>query len=276
MGMEMDQEFEGRRVLVTGGTRGIGAAVAARFASAGASVLVTGRTTPDAVRDAVADGAVVNSAVVNSTVEFVQADLATAAGAEAAFGRAMELFGGVDILVDNVGGSVSPPGGALVLDEDDWMWAIQANLLSAVRLDRLVLPQMVEAGRGAIVHITSIQRKLPMSWSLPYAAAKAALANYSKGLANDMAPHGVRVNAVAPGLTETPAVRARIRRTAEGAGTDEASARHSVAADLGGIPLGRLGTPENVAEVVAFLASDRAEWITGVEYVIDGGTLPVV
>ncbi|MDQ1553179.1 MAG: hypothetical protein QOK46_257, partial [Microbacteriaceae bacterium] len=150
MGKEIDQEFEGRRVLVTGGTRGIGAAVAARFASAGASVLVTGRTTPDAVHDAVAD-----RAVVNSTVEFVQADLATAAGAEAAFGRAMELFGGVDILVDNVGGSVSLPGGALVLDEDDWMWAIQANLLSAVRLDRLVLPQMVEAGRGAIVHITS-------------------------------------------------------------------------------------------------------------------------
>jgi NAD(P)-dependent dehydrogenase (short-subunit alcohol dehydrogenase family) len=110
---------------------------------------------------------------------------------------------------------------------------------------------------------------------LPYAAAKAALSNYSKGLANQVAPRGIRVNAVAPGLTETPAVLARIRRTAAADAIAEEEARWRVADSLGGIPLGRLGTADDIAEMVVFLSSERAGWITGGEFVVDGGTLPI-
>jgi NAD(P)-dependent dehydrogenase (short-subunit alcohol dehydrogenase family) len=253
------EEFAGRRVVVTGATRGIGAAVARRFATAGATVTITGRS---AVGE-LAPG-----------IRLVQVDSSTIEGA-AELAETVLAEGPVDILVDAVGGSTSR-GGVRDLTEGDWSVALQANLLSAVRLDRLLVPGMVARGSGVIVHVTSIQRRLPMSWSLPYAAAKAALTTYSKGLATELAPAGVRVNAVAPGLIETSAVLGRIARRAEAEQIDDISAREVVAADLGGIPLGRLGDPDDIAELVAFLASDRARWITGVEYVADGGTIRTI
>lgn len=249
-------EFAGRRVVVTGATRGIGAAIARRFAAGGASVTVTGRS-------AVGD--------LGPRIHMVQADSSTLQGA-ALLADTVQATGPVDILVDAVGGSASR-GRVRDLTEEDWMAALQANLLAAVRLDRLIVPSMIARGSGVIIHVTSIQRRLPMPWSLPYAAAKAALTTYSKGLANELASAGIRVNAVAPGLVETPAVLSRIARRAADEGIDESQARDSVAADLGGIPLGRLGEPADIAELVAFLASERAGWITGVEYVADGGTM---
>jgi len=139
------------------------------------------------------------------------------------------------------------------------------------------LPGMLKQRSGVIIHVSSIQRTLPLFEStLAYAAAKAALTNYSKGLSKEVAPHGVRVNSVAPGFTETKAAESLIARLAAQAGTDAAIARQGLMNSLGGIPLGRPNRPNEVAELIAFLASDRAASVIGSEYVIDGGNIPTV
>lgn len=258
----MQEGIAGKRALVTGGTRGIGKAVVDRLRGAGARVVVCGRS----VTGAWAEDAL-----------FVAADLRTVAGAAALAGQALQRLGGIDILVNNLGGSSAPSGGHGVLTDEHWQSTLDANLLAAVRLDRALLPAMLEQGSGVILHVSSIQRRMPLhEATLAYAAAKAALSTYSKGLANEVGPRGVRVVAVAPGFTETDAATALIDRLALTAGTDRTSARQGLMDALGGIPLGRPNRPEEVAELIAFLVSDRAAAITGVEYVIDGGTLPTV
>ena len=135
---------------------------------------------------------------------------------------------------------------------------------------------MLEQKSGVIIHISSIQRKLPLfEATLAYAAAKAALTTYSKGLSKEVGPKGVRVNSVAPGWIETSAAKAMLERLSEQSGSDIETARQELMKSLGGIPIGRPGRHE-VAELVAFLVSDRALSINGSEYVIDGGTVPTV
>jgi NAD(P)-dependent dehydrogenase (short-subunit alcohol dehydrogenase family) len=176
--MDEGLELEGRRALVTGGTKGIGGAVAARLREAGATVLATARRRPDdlARQDL-----------------FVAADITTAEGCATIADAVMEQLGGVDIMVHVVGGSSAPAGGFAVLDDGEWHRALDLNLFPAVRLDRALLPAMLDQGSGVIIHVTSIQRQLPLpEATIAYAASKAALANYSKGLSKEVSPKSVR------------------------------------------------------------------------------------
>lgn len=252
--------LEGRRALVTGGTKGIGAAVVGQLTEAGASVLVAARSSPQHAGEC----------------GFVAADVSTPGGCAAIADAVRERFDGVDIIVHVAGGSSAPAGGFAVLDEDEWESAMAINLYSAVRLDRALLPGMVARGTGVVVHITSIQRQMPLpEATTAYAAAKAALSTYSKSLSKELGPKGVRVVRVAPGWVETEASVRLVERIAEQNGTDYDTAEKSLMASLGGIPIGRPARPREVAELVGFLVSQRAASITGVEYVIDGGTVPV-
>jgi NAD(P)-dependent dehydrogenase (short-subunit alcohol dehydrogenase family) len=254
-------EFAGKRILVTGGTKGIGEATVNRLLLGGGKVLSTARTIPPGA----------------DPERFIKSDLSTRAGADQVIEETIHRLGGLDILINSVGGSTAPGGGVLKLTDDIWKQEFELNLFSAVRLDRGFLPGMLKQRSGIIIHVSSIQRSLPLFEStLAYAAAKAALTNYSKGLSKEVAPHGIRVNSVAPGFTETKAAEGLIARLAAQAGTDVTAAREGLMNSLGGIPLGRPNWPEEVAELIAFLSSERAASIVGSEYVIDGGNIPTV
>lgn len=251
--------LKGKRALVTGGTQGAGAATVALFRDLGAQVMTTARKPPGDLTDDM----------------FAAADLTTPEGCDAVAAAVRARMGGVDIIVHMLGGSSAPGGGFAALGEAEWQAELALNLLPAVRLDRTLLPGMVAQGAGVVVHVTSIQRLLPLpEATTAYAAAKAALSVYSKSLSKEVSPNGVRVVRVAPGWIETEASVRLSERVAAEAGTDLDGGRRIIMDSLGGIPIGRPSTPAEVANLIAFLASDRAATITGTEYVIDGGTVP--
>jgi NAD(P)-dependent dehydrogenase (short-subunit alcohol dehydrogenase family) len=251
-----------QRALVTGGTKGVGEAVVAALREAGATVLTTARSRPEDLPH---------------PDQFIAAGVSTAEGCAVVAKAVRDRLGGIDVVVHVVGGSSAPAGGFAVLDDYEWHKALDQNLLPAVRLDRALLPSMIEQGSGVIIHITSIQSRLPLpEATLAYAAAKAALSNYSKGLSKEVGPKGVRVVRVSPGWVETDGAVGLVEEIARNNRTDYEGARKIVMASLGGIPLGRPAKPKEVADLVAFLASSRAASITGTEYVIDGGTVPTV
>jgi NAD(P)-dependent dehydrogenase (short-subunit alcohol dehydrogenase family) len=208
---------------------------------------------------------------------YVAADLSTAQGATDAAQSALQHWGGVDILVNVLGGSSAPGGGFAALDDAQWAKELNLNLMPAVRLDRALLPSMLAQGSGVIVHVSSIQRLLPLPEStIGYAAAKAALSTYSKALSKEVTPKGVRVLRVSPGWIETEASVALAERLASQAGTDYEGGQRIIMQSLGGIPLGRPARPEEVADLITFLVSPRAGSISGSEHLIDGGTVPTV
>ncbi|MET7294522.1 oxidoreductase [Streptomyces griseoloalbus] len=242
-------ELAGKRALVTGGSRGIGAAVVRQLLDAGAEVLTTARSATSTVPEGAA---------------FVEADVRTRAGAEALATAAQEVLGGVDVLIHNVGGA-RPHKAALAIPDEEWRDALDLNFLASVRLDSLLAPGMRERRSGVIVHVSSAAVAAAVPPFLHYEAAKAALENYSRGLASELAPYGIRVNTVSPGRVATPggeATREQWARLTEGPGPDTTT------------PLGRDGRPDDIANAVLFLVSDRASWLTGSNLFVDGGEFP--
>jgi NAD(P)-dependent dehydrogenase (short-subunit alcohol dehydrogenase family) len=258
--MSFDLGIDGRRALVTAGTKGVGAAVVEVLRENGVVIVTTARSVP---------------AEAPAGVHYVAADITTPEGCAGVARFALDTLGGIDIVVNVLGGSRAPAGGFAVLGDDEWRREIDLNLMPAVRLDRTLLPGMLAQGTGVIVHVTSIQHELPLPESTTaYAAAKAALSTYSKALSKEVTPKGVRVVRVSPGWVETEAAVGLAERLAADAGTDYEGGKQIIMNALGGIPLGRPAKPREVADLIAFVVSDRAGSISGTEYVIDGGTVP--
>ncbi|MFG3583099.1 SDR family NAD(P)-dependent oxidoreductase [Streptomyces sp. NPDC047990] len=247
------RRFEGHGVVITGAARGIGAATARRFADEGARVLVTDVDLPEAERTA----ASIRGA--GGLAEAYVCDVRDRASVERAVAHAVEAFGSLDVLVNNAYGCT--PDEPLFEDETDEVWArdLDLTLTGAYRCSRAALPHLVASGRGAIVHIGSVNGIQDFG-NHAYSAAKAGLMSLTRTLAGHAASRGVRVNLVAPGTVRTTAWEGREEDLA-------------VAAEL--YPLGRVGEPDDIAAAVAFLASRDASWITGTTLPVDGGLLSV-
>ncbi|MGL4744250.1 MAG: oxidoreductase [Dermatophilaceae bacterium] len=264
----MDLELNNQVAVVTGAGKGIGLAVATALAGEGAHV-VAGTRTPTAELTALAD---------RHGAEIVIGDLATAQGPIDLVERAVSRHGRIDILVNNVG-AATPREGFLAVDDAGWRSILDVTLMSAVRTTRAALPAMLDAGRGAVVNISSINARLPFPMVVDYSAAKAAMTNLTTTLSEEFAPRGIRVNAVSPGPVRTPlwtgpngfahAMAAQSGNTAE-AVMDE------VLPQAMGISTGRVTEAREVADLVLFLASARAANITGADVVIDGGQVKTV
>ncbi|WP_028923952.1 oxidoreductase [Pseudonocardia acaciae] len=244
------RELAGKRALVTGGSRGIGAAIVRQLLDEGAKVLTTARS---------------GTSTVPEGASFVPADVRTRAGARALAEAAREALGGVDVLVHNAGGA-RPYEGSSAIPDEAWQDALDLNFLASVRLDSLLAAGMRERRSGAIVHVSSAAVPAPVAPFLHYTAAKAALENYSRGLALELAPFGIRVNTVTPGRTATPGGQETRQRWASLAGASEQSTATT--------PLGRDGRPDDIAHAVLFLVSEKASWLTGSNLVVDGGEFP--
>lgn len=244
--LDLSNEFAGRRALVTGGTRGIGAAIGKRLVDAGAKVVVAARSRSDTTPE---------------QATFVAGDLTTHEGVKTIAEQALEKLGGLDILVNNAGGSRAFMGGSETIPDEEWQRDLALNLLAAVRLTNAVLPTLRESKTAAIVNISSTAATMPFPFDVHYGAAKAALDYYSRTLAVELGESGIRVNIVSPGPISTEGSNA-FRNTIPGLSGEQW---------LQSVPLGRIGATEDIAEVVALLASDRGKFLTGVNYRVDGG-----
>ncbi|MEJ7762260.1 MAG: SDR family NAD(P)-dependent oxidoreductase [Thermomicrobiales bacterium] len=253
-------EFSGQVAIVAGGSLGIGRAAAVRLAAGGARVVLCGRR-PNAVTEAAAQITDAGGAAVG-----VAADLSTMAGARDLVTAAVDRFGGVDILVNSAG--IQRYGTVVETDEAIWDDVFATNVKSMYLVSHLAIPVMRERGGGAIVNVSSVQAFANQPGVAAYAASKAAINGLTRAMALDHAAEGIRVNVVCPGSVDTP----MLRHSADLFRGEKS--RDETLADWGRMhPLGRIARAGEVAEVIAFLASDRASFVTGGEYKVDGGLM---
>jgi NAD(P)-dependent dehydrogenase (short-subunit alcohol dehydrogenase family) len=266
LGMNLD--LDGRVAVVTGASKGIGLAVVGTLLDQGARVVATSRN-----RSPELDA-------LGGDLLHVPANLMDAGAPAGVIARAVETFGGLDVLVNNAGGP--PPGtklprfGFLDLGDDDWREMFEFNLFSAVRACRAAVPLLIERGGGAIVNVSSVHARQPSAVNVDYGAAKAAMTNLTKALAEEFGPQGVRVNGVCPGPVRTPwwtDAGGAADILAAQMGTDRDSVMTRLAPEMMQLTTGRLAEPGEIAAAVAFLASPRSASTTGTELVVDGGML---
>lgn len=251
----MDLGLAGKRAVVTGASQGIGLAVARALAAEGVAVVGGARTVGPELRAV--------------SPEAFEADLVTPDGPGRLVRHGIEVLGGLDLLVNNVGGSPPPPDGFLAIDDETWAHVFDLNFFSAVRASRAAVPDLIES-KGSIVQIGSVNARLAVPMLMAYCAAKAALVNFGKALAEELAPQGVRVNTISPGPVRTRTWTAPERSAAAGLSPDEFLARVPV---MLGLSTGRLIEPEEVASLVLLLASGTVPSMTGADHTIDAGML---
>jgi NAD(P)-dependent dehydrogenase (short-subunit alcohol dehydrogenase family) len=259
----MDLGLTGKVAIVTGASKGIGLAVVRGLAANGAHVVAGARTSSPELAELEQAG----------QVRMAHVDLTNSSGPAALVALAGER---IDILVNNVGSAPARPGGFLSITDDDWLSTITINLLAAVRITRAALPVMLAAGSGAIVNTGSVNSRLPDPAVMDYSAAKAALASFAKALSKEVGPHGIRVNSVGPGpvATDLWLGQGGVAATVSAAtGADPKDVASRAASQM---VTGRFTTPEEVADLVLYLASDRAANITGADFAIDGGLIPTL
>jgi NAD(P)-dependent dehydrogenase (short-subunit alcohol dehydrogenase family) len=264
----MDLHLQQKVAVVTGAGRGIGLAIATALAREDAAVVAANLAPSDGLTQLAAQHTVVPVAV----------DLTTVDGPQHMIDQAVARFGRVDILVNNMGGFTFHAGGFLSLGDADWQRTLELNLMATVRATRAALRVMVAQGSGAIVNLSSVNAYQPGPEIADYSAAKAAISNLTKALAEEFTPRGVRVNAVAPGPVATEAWIGP-GGVAEAIARASGSTREAIIAQapkLNNMTIGRMIAPEEVAALVLFLVSDHAAAITGAEYMIDGGMIKTI
>ena len=261
----MDVHVGDKTAVVTGASKGIGLAVTHALADAGAHVIAGSRTRTAELDELVEAG----------EATFVAVDLTDPAAPTALVAAALER-GGVDILINNVGAAVPRPGGFVGITDDDWHLTLTLGLMAAVRTTRAAVPSMVRQGAGVIVMVGSVNAFLPDPMVLDYSATKAALTNFAKGLSKELGPHGIRVNSVSPGPVATDLWLGDSGIAETMSGVTGVAPEAIAAAAVDATPLGRFSTPQEVADLVVFLAGDRAANITGADMTIDGGMITTV
>ena len=256
----MESKLNGQVALVTGGTKGIGKAIADRLSTSGAQVVITARTAPENTKEH----------------HFIAADLTRTEDAQNVAKEILEKYGRIDIIVNNAGANLAPGGGFNTLSDEHWYNDWQLNFLSVVRMNKLLIPVMIQQKSGVIINISTNAAKHPIwEMTMSYSSAKAALNAYSKALATELGDKGIRVNVVSPGVVKTALMLEFIDNLAKSSNITVDEAFKAVM-DKVGVPVGRMAEPEEIANLVGFLVSSESRYITGTNYPVDGGALPTV